>query len=239
MLVIPSIDLMGGRVVRLIRGDPARARFYDHVGDPLAVARMWESMGAPLIHVVDLDAALGRGDNMEVISGVICGVNIPVQVGGGIRSIERARRLIDMGAERIVIGSLAFRDPEMLRALLSEIGPGRIAVALDHLRGVVMIDGWRSETGIRLREAAEIFVEMGARYLLVTSIQSDGTLTGPDLESIREILGLGANIIASGGIRCLDDIIALKELGIYGVIVGRALYEGRIDLREALKIASK
>ena len=237
MLVIPSIDLMDGKVVRLLRGDPRQARFYDNIGDPVTIAKTWESMGAQLIHVVDLDAALGRGDNVRIMKEIISAVKIPIQVGGGIRSIERARQLISLGAGRIVIGSLAFKDVNALEALLDEIGPERIVVALDHSMGIVMIDGWRENTGMELREAAKIFIDMGVSFLLITSIQRDGSLTGPDIENLRKVLDLNARVMASGGIRCLDDIMALKELGVYGVIVGRALYEGRLDLREALRIA--
>lgn len=237
MLVIPSIDLMDGKVVRLLRGDPRQARFYDNIGDPVTIAKTWESMGAQLIHVVDLDAALGRGDNVRVMREIIGAVKIPIQVGGGIRSIERARQLISLGAGRIVIGSLAFKDVNALEALLDEIGPERIVVALDHSMGIVMIDGWRENTGMRLREAAKMFIDMGVSFLLITSIQRDGSLTGPDIENLRKVLDLNARVMASGGIRCLEDIMALKELGVYGVIVGRALYEGRLDLREALRIA--
>lgn len=239
MLVIPSIDLMEGKVVRLIGGDPRHAKFYDHIGDPIAVARMWESMGASLIHVVDLDAAFGRGDNVRIISEMVREVNVPLQVGGGIRSIERARQLVGLGASRIIIGSMAFRDLETFKTLLREMGPERIVVALDHSMGMVMIDGWREGTGMELRRAAKMFIDMGVSFFLVTSIRSDGALTGPDIENLRKILDLNANIIASGGIRCLNDIAVLKDLGLYGVIIGRALYEGHIDLKEALKIASK
>ena len=237
MLVIPSIDLMDGKVVRLLRGDPRQARFYDDIGDPVTIAKTWESMGAQLIHVVDLDAALGRGDNVRIMREIIGAVKIPIQVGGGIRSIERARQLISLGAGRIVIGSLAFKDVNALEALLDEVGPERIVVALDHSMGIVMIDGWRENTGMELREAAKIFIDMGVSFLLITSIQRDGSLTGPDIENLRKVLDLNARVMASGGIRCLEDIMALKELGVYGVIVGRALYEGRLDLREALRIA--
>ncbi|MEM1655651.1 MAG: 1-(5-phosphoribosyl)-5-[(5-phosphoribosylamino)methylideneamino]imidazole-4-carboxamide isomerase [Nitrososphaerota archaeon] len=237
MLVIPSIDLMDGKVVRLLRGDPRQARFYDNIGDPVTIAKTWESMGAQLIHVVDLDAALGRGDNVRIMREIISAVKIPIQVGGGIRSIERARQLISLGAGRIVIGSLAFKDVNALEALLDEVGPERIVVALDHSMGIVVIDGWRENTGMRLREAAKMFIDMGVSFLLITSIQRDGSLTGPDIENLRKVLDLNARVMASGGIRCLEDIMALKELGVYGVIVGRALYEGRLDLREALRIA--
>lgn len=239
MLVIPSVDLMGGRVARLLRGDPKHAWFYEHFGNPMAIAKRWESEGAQIIHIVDLDAALGRGDNTRVISELIRAISVPVQVGGGIRSIARARQIIGLGARRIVIGSMAFRDPESFRALLGEMGSDRIVVALDHLEGVVMIDGWREGAGISLRDAAERFVNLGVSFLLVTSVQRDGSLTGPDIENLSKILDLGANVIASGGVRNLEDVISLRDLGLYGVIVGRALYEGCLSLREALKAASK
>jgi len=238
LLIIPSIDLIGGRVARLLKGDPKYAWFYDNLGNPVTIAKMWESEGAQLIHIVDLDSALGRGDNINVIGDIIRALNIPVQVGGGIRSVWRARQLINLGASRIVIGSLAFKSPETFEAILRELGHDRIVVALDHLDGRVMIDGWREGAGIDLRGAAEKFVNMGVRFLLVTSIQRDGTLIGPDINNLSKLLHLNANIIASGGVRDLEDLVALKSLGLYGVIVGRALYEGHFSLKEALKIVS-
>lgn len=237
MIVIPSIDLMGGKIVRLLRGDPKHARFYEHLGDPLTVAKMWESMGAQLIHVVDLDAALGRGDNLEIIGDIIRALKVPVQVGGGIRDVSRALKLVNIGAGRIIVGSMAFKSPEKLKLILEEVGYDRVVVALDHLGGRVVVDGWREQTGASLREAAEDSVKMGVKYLLVTSIQRDGSLTGPDVESLSKIIDLDVNIIASGGVRDIDDITLLRDLGVYGVVVGRALYEGRLNFRQALKAA--
>ncbi|MEM1514616.1 MAG: 1-(5-phosphoribosyl)-5-[(5-phosphoribosylamino)methylideneamino]imidazole-4-carboxamide isomerase [Thermoproteota archaeon] len=239
MLVIPSVDLFCGKVARLLRGDPKYARFYEHLGNPVAVAKIWESEGVNLIHIVDLDAALGKEDNIRIISEIIRALNVPVQVGGGIRSVQKARQIINLGARRIVIGSMAFKDPRALETLLEEVGSDRIVIALDHLGGVVMIDGWREGTGMDLKESMKRFINIGARFFLVTSVQRDGTLAGPDIENLSRILDLGANIIASGGIRSLDDIISLRDLGLYGVIIGRALYEGRISLKEALKVTSK
>lgn len=239
MLVIPSVDLMEGRVVRLLRGDPKHARFYERLGNPVNVAKMWESEGAQLIHIVDLDAAFGRGDNINAIGDIIRALNIPAQVGGGIRSIQRARQLINLGASRVVVGSMAFKSPETFKTLLEDLGSNRIVVALDHLEGRVMIDGWRERTSMGLREAAKRFVDMGIKFFLVTSIQRDGSLAGPDIEGLSELIDLGANIIASGGVRSLEDLVVLKNTGVYGVIVGRALYEGYFSLKEALKVASK
>jgi len=239
LLVIPAIDLMNGKVVRLLRGDPKSARSYAHMGDPVDFARMWEAEGARMIHIVDLDAALGLGENINVIGEIIRSTKVQIQVGGGIRSVERAGQLINAGASRIVLGSLAFRSMESVRAILEMFGDERVVVALDHLNGRVMIDGWREPTKMVLREAAKTFSEMGVKFFLVTSIERDGMMAGPDIKSLSSILDLNINIIASGGVSSLYDIETLRDLGVYGVILGRALYEGSISLREALKAAKK
>jgi phosphoribosylformimino-5-aminoimidazole carboxamide ribotide isomerase len=230
---------MNGEVVRLLRGDLKQVKSYAHLGDPITIARRWESEGAKLIHVVDLDAALGLGENINVIGAIARSIRTPIQVGGGIRSIERAHQLINAGVTRIVLGSLAFRSVESLRVLLEEFSDERIIVALDHLDGVVMIDGWRKSANITLREATQFFKSLGVRYFLVTSIQRDGMMVGPDVENLSKIVDLGVNVIASGGIRSLNDIFTLRDLGVYGVIIGRALYEGSFTLKEALNIAEE
>ena len=239
MHIIPAVDIMDGKVVRLLRGDPRLMKSYEFLGDPISVARRWKSEGAPIIHVVDLDAALGRGNNIELIEKMIQSVNVPIQVGGGIRSIKHARRLIEVNAERVVLGSLAFKNPEAIETLLNEFGYKRIVVALDHVNGEVVVNGWKTKTGVMLEEAAKKFLKMGVRFFLVTSVKHDGMMSGPDVENLSRVLDLNANIIASGGIKSLDDIIALRDLGVYGVVIGRALYEGLIDLKEALKVAFK
>ncbi len=237
MYVIPAIDIMNGRVVRLIKGDPGNIKSYEYLGDPLSLAKRWRLEGASLIHVVDIDAALGRGENIGIIEEIVKSIKIPIQVGGGVRSIDKAIHLLDMGIERIVLGSLAFRSPNTVSQLLNDFGWRRIAVALDHLDGEVMINGWRTSTHKTLKEAIQKFLTIGVRFFLITSIQHDGMMNGPDIKNLSEILNLNANIIVSGGVRNLDDIIALKNLNIYGVIIGRALYEGLLSLREALKAA--
>jgi len=237
LLIIPAVDIMGGKVVRLVRGDPEQAKSYDYLGDPVTVAKRWESEGAQLIHVVDLDAALGFGENTRIIENITHSVNIPVQVGGGIRSVERAHRLVDAGVTRIVLGSLAFKSIESLKLLLENLGSERIVIALDYLNNRVMIGGWRESAHLTLREAAVFFSSLGVKYFLVTSIKHDGVMMGPDVEGLSRILDLGVNIMASGGIRSLNDIAVLRDLGVYGVIIGRALYEGYFTLKEALKIS--
>ena len=239
MHVIPAIDIMNGRVARLIRGDPGRVRFYDYLGSPIDIARRWISEGASLIHIVDLDAALGRGENMEVIDGIVKSTTIPVQVGGGVRSIGKAVQLLDMGVERVVLGSLAFRKSSIIKHLLDGFGWWRVAVALDHLDGEVMINGWSESTHTTVMEAIQKFSSIGVKFFLITSIQHDGLMNGPDIKGLNEVLNLNVNVIASGGVRSIDDIVALRNLGVYGVIIGRALYEGLLSLREALKAAKQ
>ncbi|RLG93967.1 1-(5-phosphoribosyl)-5-[(5-phosphoribosylamino)methylideneamino]imidazole-4-carboxamide isomerase [Candidatus Bathyarchaeota archaeon] len=237
MEIMPAVDIMKGKVVRLLKGNPKQAKSYDHLGDPVSLARRWEREGARIIHIVDLDAALGLGSNIEMIGDVVKSVSVPVQAGGGIRSISLARRLFSIGVKRIIVGSLAFSDPSAIETLLREFGDERIAVALDHNRGIVMVGGWKRSAGISVEEAAERFREIGIKFFLVTSIHRDGTLLGPDLEVLSTLTSQGYRIIAAGGISCINDILALKDLGVYGVIVGRALYEGKISLSEALRVA--
>jgi len=225
MEVIPAVDIMKGKVVRLLRGDSKLMSSYDHLGDPVHLAMRWEAEGARFIHVIDLDAALGIGRNLDVIEAIVNSVNVPIQVGGGIRDLEIARRLFSMGVERIIIGSLAFSDPSAVEALLDEFGAKRVVVALDHRRGIVTIKD----------EAAENFRRLGVRLFLVTSVYRDGTLLGPDLEILSDLCRRGYEVIAAGGISSIEDLLSLKRLGVHGAVVGKALYEGRFSLNEALR----
>jgi len=236
MEVVPSVDIMGGKVVRLLRGDPRFATSYESLGDPVSIAKRWESEGAQIIHVIDLDAALGLGDNALAVEEVIRSVRAPVQVGGGIRSLEQAQGMLGKGATRIVLGSLAFNEPSSLRTLLRQFGEDRVVVALDNLNGMVMVQGWKTSADISVDDAAVEFSKMGARLFLVTSVVRDGTLSGPDLETLARLCRKGVGVIAAGGIRSLEDIVALKRLGVREVVVGKALYEGLVSLKEAARI---
>jgi phosphoribosylformimino-5-aminoimidazole carboxamide ribotide isomerase len=233
MQIIPAIDIMGGEVVRLRRGDENAVTRFGAQGTPLELARLWCEQGAEYLHLVDLDAALGRGDNGEVVKAIIDDIGTPVQVGGGIRSPESARDLLDRGAGRVVLGSMALEEPGTVSVLLEEYGGGRLVVALDHRRGDVLWKGWKESTGRRLEEVLGEFAAAGVEWFLVTDVDRDGAMEGPDLETYSRIRG-EASIIASGGVRSLEDLLRLKESGVEAAVVGRALYEGRFTLAEAI-----
>jgi phosphoribosylformimino-5-aminoimidazole carboxamide ribotide isomerase len=232
--LIPAIDIMGGVVVRLRRGNENAVTRYDAEGTPLELARLWCEQGAEYLHMVDLDAVLGRGNNGEIVKAVIDDVGVPVQVGGGIRSLESARGLLDLGAGRIVLGSMALEDPDSVAVLLDEYNRGRVVVALDHRRGVVLKGGWKEPTGWKLETALCEFVARGVEWFLVTDVNRDGAMEGPNLETYSRIKG-EASIIASGGVRSIEDLLRLRETGIEAAVVGRALYEGRFTLVEAIR----
>ncbi len=240
MEVIPAVDLMGGRVVRLTRGRPEEVRTYEHLGDPVTVAERWESEGAGIIHVVDLDATLGLGDNRQLIGEIASSVGVPLQVGGGIRNLKTAKKLLDGGVWRVIAGSLAFRDRTAIGRLLDDYGASRVAVALDHLDGEVMVRGWHSRVGVRIEEALSTFMDMGVEYFLITSIARDGTLQGPDIKSLERICkAFNVKVMAAGGVRSLEDLILLRDVGVYGVVVGKALYEGKFTLKDAIETIRK
>jgi len=240
MQIIPAIDLMDGKVVRLVRGDPGTVKAYEHFGDPVTVAKKWESEGADAIHVVDLDATLERGNNFEIIEKIARVVDLPIQVGGGIKSLETAQKLLSMGIDRIVLGALAFKEPSTLVKLLKKYGNERIVVALDYCNDEVMIRGWKATTKLSVDEALTKFQSLKVKIFLVTSIARDGTLRGPDYETLARLCKRsGISVIASGGVSSLNDLANLKRVGAWGVVIGKALYEGLFNLNDALKIAKE
>ncbi len=233
MEIIPSVDLMGGRVVRLVRGDPRRVLVYS--ADPLTMSEQWVSQGANRLHVVDIDAALGRGTNHEVTKILAKLSRVPVQVGGGIRSFSQAADLLEGGVERVILGTMAFKDEDSVVRLLQNYGEDKISIALDHSAGKVMVEGWTSNTDVTVEAALRSFMKLGFRRFLLTAISKDGTLTGPALRVLSTACRVeGARIVASGGVRNLADLEKVKKVGAEAVVVGRALYEGKIDLKEAV-----
>ena len=238
MEVIPAVDLMKGRVVRLFQGDPKTAKVYDQLGDPVAIAKMWEKDGAKTLHIIDLDAALNLGNNFAIISKIVEAVNLPIQVGGGIRKLETAENLLEMGISRIILGALAFNEPHTLTKLQKKFGNQRLIVALDHQKGKVMVEGWKTPTKLGIEEALAKFLHLQVKTFLVTSITQDGTLIGPDVNTLSKVCVYPrVSIIAAGGIGSLNDLIILKRVGVKGVVIGKALYEDVFTLKEAIKIA--
>jgi phosphoribosylformimino-5-aminoimidazole carboxamide ribotide isomerase len=230
----PAVDILGGKAVRLQQGDFARRTEY--AADPLDAARRWVDAGARHLHVVDLDGARGGAPvNLDALAR-IAALGVPVQYGGGLRSAPDARRAIDLGASRVVIGTAAFLDPAMLDELLRAFGD-RVAVGLDVKGGRVAVHGWERRTDTAPAEAVAALVEKGVRTIVYTTVDRDGTMEGADVGTATELTEAadGARVIYSGGIGALDDLRSLAGLPLAGVIVGKALYEGRFTVEEALE----
>ena len=234
MKIIPAIDLMDGRVVRIVKGDPNSKTVYS--SNPLEIAKKWQSAGADMLHIVDLDATLGRGSNLEIIKKMLSELNVPVEVAGGLRDEST---ILEIGkiADRIVLGTLAFRDKETVLKISDSLGKKKIVISVDQIDGKIAVDGWQQSTEITLLDGMNEFLQLGFSEFLLTSISRDGTMQGPDIESIQKACSLeNANVIASGGISGIDDVKQLKKLDLYGVILGKALYENKISVEEAKKI---
>ncbi|MEM1538822.1 MAG: 1-(5-phosphoribosyl)-5-[(5-phosphoribosylamino)methylideneamino]imidazole-4-carboxamide isomerase [Candidatus Bathyarchaeia archaeon] len=235
--MFPAIDLMDGKVVRLFQGDLKTARKYDYLGEPVTIAKKWEKEGADAIHIIDLDAAFNRGNNLATIYGIVNAVKLPVHVGGGIRSVEKAENLLNIGVRYVMIGTLAFKKPEAIAKLVEKYGD-RIIIALDHINGKVMVEGWKTSADMEVEDALRNFLKFQVRTFLLTSINRDGTLEGIDVDILSQACNYKeARIIAAGGVCSLRDLVILKRIGVYGVVIGKALYEGIFTLKEALKVA--
>jgi phosphoribosylformimino-5-aminoimidazole carboxamide ribotide isomerase len=233
--VIPAIDLRGGQLVRLAQGDYARETIYDSA--PERVAARFVAAGAPRLHVVDLDAARDGGAVNEPVIRAILKIagSVPVQVGGGVRSLARVAQLLEAGAQRVVLGTAALEQPDLLREAAA-CHPGRIVLALDSRAGRVAVRGWRDTSALSAAELLARFEALPLAAVLHTDIERDGMLSGPNLESTLALArGTRLPVIASGGVGGIDDLVRMAQTGaIAGVVLGRALYEGSIDLARAL-----
>ncbi len=236
MKIIPAIDIMEGNVVRLVKGNPNEKIVYGN--DPLLFAKKYEEEGADIIHIVDLDATLCTGwnnnkNNIDIISKIIDSVSIPIQVAGGLRSIQNVNDIFEKKAKKVVIGTMAYKDPKSIQQL-SKKYPERIVISIDQNNDMVMIDGWRQPSGFRVIEAIKLFLSKGINEFLLTSVDRDGTLNGPDTNMLSFAASIqNTKIIASGGISSLEDIIRVKNTGCSSVILGKALYDGRITVEKA------
>jgi len=239
MLVIPAIDLKGAKCVRLLQGRDDTTTEYS--ADPVAVAGEWVRQGARRIHVVNLDGAFGRASlNLEVFREIARRHNITWHFGGGLRSREAVAAAFEAGATKAVLGTAPVNDSAFLKALLAEFGAERIIVALDARGGRVVTHGWTEATGEGVESLARSVHNLGVREILYTDVARDGMMTGPDLETLGRLVGIGPSVLASGGVASAADIgrlAALRNPAITGVIVGKALYENRMSLADALAAA--
>jgi phosphoribosylformimino-5-aminoimidazole carboxamide ribotide isomerase len=229
VLVIPAVDIQSAQAVRLFEGDPDKETVYFE--DPVDAAVHWQSQGAKMLHLVDLDAATGRGENRAVLQRIAQRLNVPFEVGGGVRSVEAAREILGLGASRVVVGTIAVKAPEVLRQMLKEFGTERVVVSLDAKGLEVVISGWFEGTAQNVQSLAIQIWDAGVRTLIFTDVRRDGTLAGLDLEVVAEVRKAWPGfLIAGGGIASDEDIRGLEQLGVEGAITGKAIYEGRIDL---------
>jgi phosphoribosylformimino-5-aminoimidazole carboxamide ribotide isomerase len=236
--VIPAIDLRDGRCVRLVQGDYDRETVFSD--DPIAVARRWAEEGAPRLHIVDLDGAReGRPVNDEIVRGIIEAVDLPVQVAGGVRDLGAVEGWLAAGAERVVLGTAALRDPDLVAEACRRHGE-RIVVSIDARDGVVAVEGWREATSEQAEALLPRLAALGVQRFVYTDIARDGTLTSPNFEAIEALVGATkAAVIASGGVAEVAHLVRLAELGAEGAIVGLALYDGRLALPEALSAVGR
>ena len=231
MIIYPAIDIRDGKCVRLTQGDFSKEKVYFE--KPEEVARMWEGKGAKILHIVDLDGALeGISKNIHVIEKIVKSVNIPLQLGGGIRSIKAIEELINIGVDRVILGTKALQDRNMVKEALDLYGD-KIVIGIDAKEGYVAIDGWTRTSNVRLTDFALDMEIMGVKSIIYTDIAKDGMLQGPDFVGIAKLQDrVSIDIITSGGVRSTEDVDKLSKMNVAGVIIGKALYEGKISLEE-------
>lgn len=235
MIILPAIDLKDKKCVRLEQGDYNKVEIFSE--DPVSMAKSFEAKGAQYLHMVDLDGAKeGSQKNFDMIKAVRESINIPIQVGGGIRDEDRIKKLLDLGVDRVILGTVAVENPDFLADMINKYG-NHIAVSVDAKDGRVATRGWIEDSGVDAVEFVAKLEEMGLATLVFTDISKDGMMEGTNLELYRELNKFDIDIIASGGVSRKYDIEVLKEIGVYGAIVGKAIYAGALDLEEIVKMA--
>lgn len=236
MTIYPAIDIIDGACVRLVRGDYSqKTKFAD---DPCEVAKKWEASKGEFIHIVDLDGARnGETPNLELIKKIASEVNVPIEVGGGIRSMEVVDKYLQGGVERVIIGTSALKDPDFVKEAVVKYGD-RIAVGIDAKDGMAAVCGWEEVSRTSAISLAKEMEKIGVKHIIYTDIATDGMLKGPNLEAMEEMVkAVSVNIIASGGVSSVEDVEKLKETGVAGAIIGKALYTDKVDLAEAVAAA--
>ncbi|MGI6698209.1 MAG: 1-(5-phosphoribosyl)-5-[(5-phosphoribosylamino)methylideneamino]imidazole-4-carboxamide isomerase [Clostridiales bacterium] len=235
MNIYPAIDIKDGKCVRLIQGDMNKATVYDEV--PVRAAVKWQDIGAACLHVVDLDGAVnGKMCNTKTVEDIIKSINIPVQLGGGIRDMDTIEALLDIGVEKVILGTAALKSPDLVRQAVEKY-PCNIVIGIDARDGYVAVEGWQKTSGVKALNLAKQMESLGIKTVVFTDIWRDGMLQGPNFSGIVEIIeNTSLEIIASGGISRMEHLLKLKKMGASGAIVGRALYTGDISLGEAISM---
>lgn len=241
MIIFPAIDIRGGKCVRLLKGDFAKETVFSD--KPEEMAKKWQAQGAEFLHLVDLDGALaGKSQNLATVEKILAVVDIPVELGGGIRTMENIDDVLALGVRRVILGSVAVRDPELVREACAKYGD-RIVVGIDAKDGIVAVDGWGVSGDVEATALAKEMKKAGVKTIIYTDISRDGTLSGVNVEATAKLAReSGVAIVASGGVKSIADIEALKPYekdGIEGVIVGKSIYMGTLDLAKAIEIAAK
>ena len=241
MLVLPAIDLKGGKCVRLLQGEMGTAKIYSD--SPEETAQKWQSLGAKMLHIVDLDGAMaGEPRNLGAISRILQAIEIPIELGGGIRDEEVVADYLQLGVSKVILGTAACQDHEMLRRVCTAF-PGRIAVGIDARGGFVAVQGWQKVTELKAMDLAKELEDAGASHIIYTDIARDGALSGPNLGATAQLAEAASiPVVLSGGMHNYEDLAAaakLEEKGVRAVILGRSIYEGTIDLAEAVKQVQK
>lgn len=237
MLIMPAVDIKNGKCVQLVQGKPGTEQVI--IDNPEKVAKNWEDNGAEIIHVIDLDGALETKDNLITVKKILKEVNVPIQLGGGIRSVEYAEKLLNLDIERLIIGTMAIQDPETITKLSKEYGSDRIMVSLDSKDSKVVIKGWKEKIDKTATDISKEFQEAGAGGILFTNVDVEGLLGGFDVKPAIELVNsVDIPIVYSGGITTLEDIKKLSTTGVKGLVIGSALYKNKINLIDALKLQS-
>ncbi len=241
MIILPAIDIKDGNCVRLFKGDFSTVEKV--AADYMETAKSFEEAGASWIHMVDLDGAKeGKPVNTKIYKDVAEKTNLKVEVGGGIRNIETIEEYLNMGISRVIIGSAALKNPQLVKEAVEKFGSDKIAVGIDSKDGMVATEGWLEASDVNYIDLAKEMIKIGVKYFIVTDISKDGTLSGVNTDQLAELAKQTNNeccIIASGGVHTIDDIKACKELSLYGTICGKSIYKGTLDLREAVECAGK
>ncbi|MDY3739206.1 MAG: 1-(5-phosphoribosyl)-5-[(5-phosphoribosylamino)methylideneamino]imidazole-4-carboxamide isomerase [Selenomonadaceae bacterium] len=238
MRIYPAIDIRGGKAVRLYKGDFAQETVF---GEPAEMAKKWEAAGGEFLHLVDLDGArAGKSMNLDVVKEIIAAVNIPVELGGGIRTMENIDEVLAAGVQRVILGSVAAKNPALVKEACAKYGD-RVVVGIDAKDGIVAVDGWEVSGDVEVTVLAKEMAKAGVKTIIYTDISRDGTLEGVNVEATAQLAReSGIKIVASGGVKSIDDVKALlpyEKEGIEGVIVGKSIYMGTLDLTEAVRVA--